>query len=161
MEQYEQPSQLGGVYQMLISIGIISILIGVALHYGVGLSASVSELKQEKALTEFQYTVMQVRAKWMAKKQSVIRLAIVNEDMEAVGEAVFHVNDFGWPVDTLKQTEQTQCKRLFLNVQSEKEWPQLSARADGQGLTITRCYYSLGKTPWFAFNFNNGAISVD
>lgn len=151
--------RLAKLYQSLVSVIVISVLMGSLLYYGLGLSTSVDEVIKDKAFDEFQRSVMQVRAKWLAKKQSKVTLAKVDDDLKQIGSVDFIVNSAGWPVDVLANSEQKPCAKLFFHLQGKQRWPAFSARQVDDGGVIQECEFYLHEVQWFKFDLQTGKLT--
>ncbi|WP_462157088.1 hypothetical protein [Pseudoalteromonas sp. GB56] len=153
--------RLAKLYQSLVSVIVISVLLGSLLYYSLGLSSSVDEVVKDKALDEFQRTSMQVHAKWLAKKQRKITLTKVDDSLKKIGAVDFVVNSAGWPVEVISETEQERCASLFFHLQGKQRWPAFSAQQVHHDGIVKECAYYLNDVLWFTFDLQTGTLSIN
>ena len=149
------------LFQLVISVIVIVILFGTLIYYGTGLSSSVDSLSKDRAVDEFQRTVAQVRAKWLAKKQHVIELAKVDDQLQHLDSVRFTVNQFGWPVGVVSVADESACQALFYHLQAKQTWPSLSVTENEQNGRIQECKYYLDERLWFSFDTETGKLRLN
>lgn len=149
------------LFQLVISVIVIVILLGTLIYYGTGLSSSVDTLSKDRAVDEFQRTAAQVRAKWLAKKQNVIELAKVDDQLQHLDSVRFAVNQFGWPVAVVSAADESACEALFYHLQAKQTWPTLKVVQNPLNGRIQKCEYYLHERLWFSFDTGTGKLRVN
>ena len=149
------------LYQLVISVIVIAILLGTLIYYGTSLSSSVDTLTKDRAVDEFQRTAAQVRAKWLAKKQNVIELAKVNDQLQHLASVRFTVNQFGWPTGVLSAERESACNMLFYHLQAKQAWPSLRVTQVEENSQILECEYYLHERLWFTFDTETGKLRLN
>ncbi len=108
----------------MLFFGAVCVLLGVFANAMLGIKTEIDKVTVERAISEFQQSVVEVKNAWALSRKNPVVLDKVKEvELTSDAKLAVKVNQFGWPVDIVtdsaeETTQSLACLRLWQHLQT-------------------------------------------